>query len=369
MNKPAGDRNVFRDLNLKTSVTAYSDSHVSWGIPIPKTKRIELFSPDEWEEFVEEWASSLKSLYHRVVRFAGPGDTGLDVVGLINGDTLADGYDNYQCKHYDKALAPSDVWLEIGKVVFYSYSGEYPIPRRYYFVAPKGIGTRLSKLLSEPEYLKQELRNNWAKYCENGLSSKHVVPLTGALQTYFETIEFSIFSWKTAVELIDGHFKTSYHTVRFGGGLRARPADDKPPVEIAQAESRYVQQIFAAYTDHDGEPIDAEAVDQKPELRSDFLRQRERFYHAESLRNFARDTVPEGTFEALQEDIFQGVVEVTASHHEDGLARMRATIVQSARLPVTSSPLSSVTRVQDKQGICHQLANVDRLTWVHKEET
>ena len=109
-------------------------------------------------------------------------------------------------------------------------------------------------------------------------------------------------------------------------------------------------------------------LDQKPGLRTDFLRQRERFYQAESLRNFARDTVPEGTFEALQEDIFQGVIDVAASDHEDGLARMRATIAQSARLPVTSSPLSSVTRVPDKQGICHQLANVDRLTWVHKDE-
>ena len=82
------------------------------------------------------------------------------------------------------------------------------------------------------------------------------------------------------------------------------------------------------------------------------------------MRNFARDTVPTGTFEDLQEDIYQGVIDVCVSNHNDGLARMRATITQSAQLPVTSNPLSAVSLVKDKQGICHQLANEDRLIWV-----
>ena len=60
----------------------YSAEQVSSGIPIPKTKRVELFSPDEWEEFTEEWASSLESIYYQVSRFAGSGDQGLDVVGF-----------------------------------------------------------------------------------------------------------------------------------------------------------------------------------------------------------------------------------------------------------------------------------------------
>jgi hypothetical protein len=87
----------------------------------------------------------------------------------------------------------------------------------------------------------------------------------------------------------------------------------------------------------------------------------------ESLRNFARDTVPEGTFSALQEDVYQSVIDISESSYQDGLARMRATVAQSAQLPLTSSPLASVTRPQDKQGICHQLANEERLTWVPKK--
>lgn len=189
--------------------------------------------------------------------------------------------------------------------------------------------------------------------------------LAGDLLHYVEQFDFSIFSSKSLAELIEGHSKTPFHAARFGGGLPIRPIPDKPPEEIASMESRYIEQLYEAYSDHMGEEIkDTISIEKNPELKTDFLRQRERFYHAESLRNFARDTVPSGTFEYLQEEIYQGVVDTCESMQDDGLARMRATVSQSAQLSIASSPLSNVTRVQDKQGICHQLANEDRLIWV-----
>ena len=99
-------------------------------------------------------------------------------------------------------------------------------------------------------------------------------------------------------------------------------------------------------------------------LEKDFLRQRERFYHAESLRNFARDTVPEGTFSDLQDEVFHGVIDIAESGHADGFERMRATVAQAAQVSTMANPLASVTKSQDRQGICHQLANEDHLTWV-----
>jgi hypothetical protein len=361
------DPGKFRNLLIKTPAANYTGDHVSAGIPIPKTRRIELFSPEEWEEFTEEWAFSLEPQYFKVVRFAGPGDKGLDVVGSISDHTFAGGWDNYQCKHYGQVLRPNDICVEIGKIIFYSFSGEYPTPRKYYFVSPKGLSTTLAHLLASPEKLKLKAKENWAQCCEKGISSAVRIPLSGELLEYFDQFDFSIFSSKSTAELIDGHSRTPFHSVRFGGGLPARPVPETPPAEIASSESRYIQQIFEAYSDHVGEVItDVSLLSDKPNLRQDFLRQRERFYHAESLRNFARDTVPEGTFEALQQDVFYGVVDVCESeHHDDGLARMRATLDQSARLPATSSPLASVVRVPDKQGICHQLANADQLKWVH----
>ena len=46
-----------------------------------------------------------------------------------------------------------------------------------------------------------------------------------------------------------------------------------------------------------------------PKLKDHFRRQREAFYEAESLRVFARDSVPPGTFESLLDDIHDGVID------------------------------------------------------------
>ena len=86
-------------------------------------------------------------------------------------------------------------------------------------------------------------------------------------------------------------------------------------------------------------------------MREHFHRQREAFYHAESLRVFARDTVPPGTFESLQEDIYDGVVDTHDASHPDGY------------LQITANALISCTKPKDRDGICHQLANEDRLRW------
>jgi len=362
------DLKELRELIPNPEKGLYSADHVSVGIPIPKTRRVEQFSPEEWEEFTEEWASSLKTSYVRVARFAGSGDKGLDVVGFITDGTFNGGWHNYQCKHYAKSLAPNDIWMEIGKIIYYSFTGEYPPPEKYYFVAPKGVGTMLGKLLADPEKLKNKARENWPKYCDTIVENVDS-GLEGDLLNYFEKFNFSIFSSKSLVELIEGHSTTTFHSVRFGGGLPVRPTPDVPPDEIATIESRYITQLYEAYSDHTGEEInDERSMEKRLELKRDFLRQRERFYHAESLRNFARDTVPPGTFDDLQEDIFQGVIDVYETDHDDGFARMKATVSQSARLSVISSPLSTATKVQDKQGVCHQLANENRLIWVHNND-
>jgi hypothetical protein len=262
-------------------------------------------------------------------------------------------------------LRPSDIWVEIGKVIYYAFKEQYLPPRKYYFVASQGIGTSLEQLLNKPDDLKAKARENWEKHCRNDITSTEELPLTGALEVHFDAFDFSIFTSKSHVELIDGHGTTGYHTVRFGGGLPPRPDPDKPPETPAETESRYIRQLLDAYGDQLGTTIgDPVALDAHAQIKRDFLRQRERFYHAESLRNFARDTVPEGTFAALQDEVCHGVIDICEGHHPDGFERMRATLTQAAALSLTANPLSSVTKKQDCQGICHQLANEDRLTWV-----
>ena len=356
---------------LLDSPNSYSTAeHVSSGLPILKQSRIRIFSPDAWELFTHECISSLED-YDHVRRHTGSGDQGIDVAGFASNSGWDGGWDNYQCKHYSHPLRPADIWVEIGKIIYYSYEGEYPPPRKYYFIAPQDIGTKLAKLLEAPSRLKEETKDNWEKHCQNNITRTANILLEGDLLDWFEEFDFSIFSTIPVVKLLEIHATTPFHAITFGGELPPRPLVPPPPESHDTAESHYIRQLYKAYEDHLGIAInDCSDLDSssKPGLKRDLSRQRERFYYAEYLRNYARDTVPNGTFERLQEEIYYGAVDVHDSDHVDGLARMRATVIQAAHIATTSNPLASVVQTQDKQGICHQLANEDRFVWVETDK-
>ena len=61
-------------------------------------------SAKEWEDFIFEWAPSLKSKYGRIEQCGGAGDLGRDILAFES-TTADDPWDNHQCKHYDH---PSD---------------------------------------------------------------------------------------------------------------------------------------------------------------------------------------------------------------------------------------------------------------------
>jgi len=344
------------------SATAASVTH---GPLIPPQQQLLLYSPDQWEDFVQEWAHyCLKKQYIDVKRFTGSGDRGIDIAGLTDAHKLQGVWDNYQCKHYNNPLRPSDVWVEIGKIVWYSFKKDYRAPRRYYFVAPKGAGTSLTALLADASKLKAELIANWEKYVRKEITKTQEVPLDAALLAHVNAFDFSIFDAKTALQLVENHRASPVHAARFGGGLKPRPEAAKPPVAIATEESRYVTQLLGAYGEHTGTPVpDSAALSSSPKLKGHFHRQREAFYHAESLRVFARDSVPVGTFESLQGDIYDGVVDTHDAGHPDGYIRVCAVTKAARELQITANPLISCTKPKDRDGICHQLANEDRLQW------
>lgn len=363
------DDSDFSVIEPKSDGEAYSSAQVMSGIPIPKPTRVANFSPDEWEDFTLEWASSIEKKYSSVRRFGGAGDYGIDIAGFFTDSGLNDKWDNYQCKRYDHALYPTDVWVEIGKIVYYSFKKEYIPPDKHYFIASRGIGTTLERLLKNPSELRRQFLASWDQYCRTRITSTEQIELAGDLKDYAEAFDYSIFTSKSHLELIEEHSNTHYHTVRFGGGLPPRPATPTPPVQPAPQESRYVRQLLNAYGDHlSVEITDSTSLAKHGALNSDFARQRERFYHAEALKNFSRDNVPPGTFENLQDEMYDGIIDVVESAHEDGYERLRATLRHATTIALTSNPLVSVTKTQDRQGICHQLANDDRVNWVDGDD-
>lgn len=361
------DESALIEISPAGTPSTVTAAHVVSGLPIPKPVRVKIFSPDDWEQFAEEYGTSLKADYSKVRRFAGAGDMGVDIACFITDQGFAGGWDNFQCKRYNHPLGPADIWIELGKIIYYSFRQEYTVPRKHYFCASQDVGTTLQRLLAAPAKLKEKCREEWAKKCENGITDTQAIPLTGELLAYFDAFDFSIFTSKSVLEMIEGHSKTQFHAVRFGGGLRPRPAHEPPPSEPQSNESRYIRQLLDAYGDHGSLTYaDIEALKANATMHGNFQRQRERFYHAEALRNFARDTVPEGTFANLQEEIFQAVADVCDATHPTGFDRMSAAVTQAASVTSTSNPLQPATNVHDRQGICHQLANDDRLQWLPK---
>lgn len=64
---------------------------------------------------------SSQKKYLTVRRFGGSGDLGVDISGFCSDKGFNGEWDNYQCKRYDHPLRPSDIWVEIGKIIYYSY--------------------------------------------------------------------------------------------------------------------------------------------------------------------------------------------------------------------------------------------------------
>lgn len=363
----------FVEIEPELTAVVPTAAQISGGIPIPPVRLLQVMSPDDWEAFTQEWLSyhRTQGSYHSIKKYSGSGDLGLDVVGFTSSNGFAEPWDSYQCKHYDHPLYPSDVWGEVGKIIFHSFQCTPPfnqdcrVPRSHIFVAPFGVGIELGRLLRDPNRFKKEVRKKWESHCVPKLGKDMDAPLDGDLLVYFDAFDFSIFEDCTSVELIEEHAKTVFYAPRFGGGFPPRETTTHPPSVPTSDESVYLRKLRDAYSDHLGREIETHHdLTGDSNLEDHYNRQRVLFYSAESLRNFARDRTPPKTFGSLQDDVYYGVIDICEATHSDGLERLRATVSRAANVDVAGNALVSVTRVADKQGICHQLANDDRLTWI-----
>lgn len=343
-----------------------SASEVAVGLPIPPIERIRIFSNSQWEDFVLEWADSLRDLYGTVERCGGSGDMGRDIIAFDKDNSSI--WDNYQCKHYKSALAPSNIWVELGKLVYYTFNNEYTYPRKYFFVAPQGAGTTLSNLLRDAGKLKTKLIENWDKHCKSDITSTAVVELDATLRAYLNGLDFSIFEAVPPLRIIDQHAKTRWYATRFGGGLPARPKMVDPPATVEDHEIKYVRRLFDAYSDHLQPVVVSKVEDLDLDAHEDFKEHfndaRREFYSAEALRAFSRDTLPPGAFEELQNELHCGIKDEIRSKHPDGYMRALSVVKTAKLLPITDHALKERLSIHDRGGICHQLANDGKVKWV-----
>lgn len=335
--------------------------------PVPPAHRIYFYSPSEWEVFITEWATGVAVSYRQIKQLGGSGDRGVDVAAFKTDYGLEDAWDCFQAKHYAGSLTMSDAFPEMLKIFHGVAEAFYCLPDRYVFVAPQGCGASLNRLLSKPTALQKKFLelldvggSATRQYDEQALQS---------IRELAESSDFSIFESLELNEMLDVHRTTPYYAARFGTSLPARPPVGQTPDAPAPSEVTYVKKLVDVYYEQDPASCsDAYSAAAHAKHGPHLQRQREAFYSAEALRLYARDSVPDGTFELLQDDVYTGVVDTADANHPSGLDRLRAVLTQSGQLDLGAHALISVSKLQDRQGICHQLANADKLTWVADDE-
>ncbi len=346
------------------SIGLLTNADILLGSPIAPIDRLKIVSSEQYEDIVREWiAGYCTSKYRKVRRSGGAGDKGRDVIAYAS-DTE---WHNFQCKHYNHSLYPGDVWSEIGKLCYYTFLGDYTLPTLYTFVAPLGVGSTLGDYLDDPDKLKEKLFEEWDDKCASHITSKATIPMDALLKAHIDTIDFKIFNALDPQEFIEQHKQTNYFAARFGGGLIKRPIPTIPAVGADTKDVRYVEQLFQAYGD-----LEAKKFNILDELKSHtvlyehFNRQRECFYWAEALEKFSRDALPIGdnSFNELKDEIYHGVIDACNISYANSFERVQKTISCANALSIQGSALQSAFKIQDRIGLCHHLANENKLIWV-----
>jgi hypothetical protein len=336
---------------------------VAAGPPVPPAHRIYFYSSGDWEEFIKEWALGLEETYVQVKRLGGAGDQGIDVAGFKTDQQLEGPWDCFQGKHYAGPIDPSDAWPEVLKLLLHVDANDYVMPDSYRFLAPRGCSTSLNRLLSKPS----KLRKKFLEAIEDGKPlAKTVDDATLArVRVLAAKTDFSIFRSVELHEALATHQKTQYYVARFGGAHLPAPSPFAgPPEEFEAHEANYVSELRKVYAEECSDDLtELETLRTHPKHGAHFVRQRFAFYAAESIRMDARDSVPDGTFEGLQTDVHDGVIETATKAHESGMARLTSVLEHSTTVDLSSHPLVSWASAQARRGICHQLANDERLTW------
>lgn len=78
---------------------------------------------------------------------------------------------------------------------------------------------------------------------------------------------------------------------------------------------------------------------------------------------YARESIAGDTYEELQDDVLTNLIEVAAIDYPSGWDRLQQVLKASGQMTLTGSPLLHLFRNSQRQGMCHQLANVDKLHW------
>lgn len=347
------------DLPQPTGLPRRRGRDLLTGVHLLPEKRLQAFSPDDLELVIAWWLNEeVRGKYKRIVSYAGTGDMGRDVAGF-EGDLGTEPWDNFQCKQYDKKLGPADVTAEAAKLVYYVTQGEYSTPRRYTFVAARGLSAQATDLIGDPEKLRNRLLARWVQ------DAPPLCPLD-EIADALAAFAFPVFDVVSAGQIVRDLHGTPSYSYFFGGGLtKPRPADLVPPETVASHEMPYVEALVEAYHDHCADEIATiESALAHKDYGPDLRGSRQDFYRAESLREFSKDAYPDPEiFPGLQALVRDGIRFTLARDHPTAFERSLAVREHATVVELGDHPLAGEVNPADRAGICHQLVNDGEFRW------
>ncbi len=333
---------------------------------VPPSVFLHTVSDKEWEEFIAAACRQRtigSARYVSVKVLGNAGDKGRDVEARLQAALVADGWDLYQAKHYEQRLTPGNAYPELVKFFGHLLAKSFPVPRKYYFCAPKNAGPELHDLLAKPNNLRTGLLRAW-KAGTHGLKD-HLAKLTPEMEALISAFDFKRFEECQVVDLLDWHAQDSIaHCALFG--IEPERGDDPTVPAQAQAhEMTYVEELIQAYAEAEGMPMDLAKVLADEIYREHLAAAREAFYAAEGLKRFSRDIYVDDEFGKLLDMVRKGIrLKVNSPLLHTGLQRHDAAIEAALRLVVTDSVLHTRLRGGDLPGTCHHLVNEKYFRWV-----
>jgi len=316
----------------------------------------------ELEQFCRQWVERKQGDYVEVKRFGGAGDKGRDVVGFCSAARHAGDWDNYQCKQYRDKLGKANGLLAVGKVLYWAAQGEFTPPRKFIFVAPKGLNSTLLKLVNHPDTFGAELIANWNQYCAKAIAKNQEISLDGAVLDTINQYDFTNISYVDVDEMIADPAAKPLLFEQFGEDPGDFPKGTVP-IDVQPHENVYMDALLGAYNDREGSVFTSHhAVFAHPDHGEDLRLHRTRFYEAEGFQKFYRDNTSPETIAAFRRDIRLGVHDTLKLPAADDLARVHATMTQAANLQ-PAGPLARYAYVPVKQGIAHHLVNDGEIAW------
>lgn len=333
----------------------------------PAINKMRRISADDFEDLIYEWIDEyLNSKYDKIQQYGGAGDKGRDIVGFYTNGKI----DIYQCKHYSSLLSPSEFWVELGKLCYYTFNKDYPIPEKYVIMTSRGVGPKLLDYINNPTRINNDLIIEWDDKCKSEITKIKDINLTGVFKTYVSNFDFSILKNKVPQELINEYKKTSYYPQRFGGGLiKYRDVIPPPAKKIEKRELNYTNLLFEAYSDEIGKSITKKSELEKisPQFSEHLEEERASFYCTESLERFSRDNFADlkvQPFTEMKDDSLALLKsKLRISSFVKSLDRLDEAKLCVAQQAFSGNPLHREIRALDKTGMCHYLANEKKLKW------